>query len=490
MPPISVTPVILCGGSGSRLWPLSRKSLPKQFAPLIGDTSLFERTLKRVDGPEFAQPLVVASHDHRFHVQKQMKAQGAAGDIVLEPLGKNTAPAVIAAALHLKDSGPHLKDSGPHLKDRANGGLMLILPSDHLMPDVDTFSTAIAAGMVAANEGAIVTFGIAPDRPETGYGYIQIDQSGSGGHFSVKSFHEKPSLDRAKAMLAQGGYFWNAGIFLMTPDAVLELAARHQPEMLACTKAAFGKARRDDSFIRPDTASWNEIVGESIDYALIEKAENIACVPYKGEWSDLGDWNALVAASASDTSGNRLRGDVTAVDCQNTTLWSVDDQKHLVGLGLDGIIAIATEDAIMVADANRTQDVRKIVTVLEANNVAQATQHARDYRPWGWFESLVNVPGYQVKRLHVDPGSRLSLQSHKHRSEHWVIVDGTATVVIEDEQLIVEANRSVYIQAGQKHRLSNLTNDPLTVIEVQTGLYLGEDDILRYSDDFNRTETL
>lgn len=486
MPIKPITPVILSGGLGSRLWPLSRKNLPKQFALLVGDQSLFERTLARVDGDRFSAPLIVASDDHRFHVLKQLKSQSfkrntgsktvgnyRAGDIILEPSGKNTAPAVLAAALHMRATG--------------SKALMLVLPSDHLIPNAEEFADAISAGTPAALGGDIVVFGITPIGPETAYGYIKVDRNLSGGSFPVKFFHEKPTLECATAMLTEGGYYWNAGIFLIAPNTVLELAAKFQPEMLKCVSDAFANAERDGSFIRPDAAKWEKVPSDSIDYALAEKASKISCVPFTGSWSDLGDWKSLASVENADTSGNRLYGEVTALDCSDTVLWSVDDRTHLVGLGLDGIIAVATEDAIMVADANNVQDVRNVVTTLQEGNILQGFQHSRDYRPWGWFDCLVIVPGYQVKRLHVEPGMRLSLQSHKHRSEHWVVVDGTATVVLDDEELLVEPNQSVYIHAGQKHRLSNMTKSPLTVIEVQVGSYLGEDDILRYGDDFNRT---
>ncbi len=467
----SIVPVILCGGSGSRLWPLSRKSLPKQFAPLVGDGNLFELTLQRISEGHFNKPLIVASEAHRFHVLKQAANLGMQCEVLLEPAGRNTAPAIIMAALHLKANG--------------HDGHMLVLPSDHLIPDHIGFSEAINAGMTASQNSKLVTFGISPTGPETGYGYIQTENS-SGAVLDVCAFHEKPAVAKAEQMLAEGGYFWNAGIFLVSVDRLLALAELHQPEMLAAVEDAIADMTRDDSFLRPDAEKWKLVPAESIDYAIIEKCDDIACVPFSGSWSDLGDWNSVFAVDGADKNGNRLRGGVTAVDCVNTNLWSTNDQTRLVGLGLDGIVAVATDDAIMVANASRTQDVREIVAVLDKAGVPQAHQHTKDYRPWGWFESLIVAPGYQVKRLHVDPRARLSLQSHQHRSEHWVVVAGTATVLINEREKQVNTNESVYINVGDKHRLANDTDQPLVVIEVQTGSYLGEDDIVRYHDDFSR----
>ena len=467
----NITPVVLCGGSGSRLWPLSRKSLPKQFVPLVGEQDLFELTLQRVKDDLFQAPVVVASEAHRFHVLKQAAGQDMQCEILLEPSGRNTAPAIIMAALHLKSQG--------------HDGQMLILPSDHLMPDVVQFADAVRLGLPAALDDMLVTFGISPTGPETGYGYIQTAGAGPG-LCNVSAFHEKPDRERAEHMLATGQYFWNAGIFLIGLDRLLSLAEQHQPDMLVAVQGAVANMAKDGAFYRPDGAAWNEVPSESIDYALVEKCEGIACVPYAGQWSDLGDWNSVFAVDGADKNGNRLRGGVTAVDCVNSNLWATNDQTRLVGLGLDGIVAVATDDAIMVADASRTQDVRKIVAVLDKAGVPQAHQHTKDYRPWGWFESLIVAPGYQVKRLHVDPGARLSLQSHQHRSEHWVVVAGTATVVINEREKQVNTNESVYINVGDKHRLANDTDQPLVVIEVQTGSYLGEDDIVRYQDDFSR----
>jgi len=467
-----IVPVILCGGVGSRLWPLSRKSLPKQFAPLIGTQSLFEAAVNRVDRDEFADPIVVTSSDHRFLAEKQMRDCGCSGSILLEPAGKNTAPAVFAAAHHM------MKHSGD--------GLLLVMPSDHHIPDQDAFAKMVLAGRAAAEAGAIVTFGVAPDRPETGYGYIELGQPSAGAAFAVKKFHEKPDSATAKTMLDAGHFVWNAGIFLFRASAMLAHAKNLVPDMLAAVQAAIDAAREDNNFWHIDDAAWAKIQGQSVDYAILEHTDQIACVEFSGGWSDLGDWNAVAGQLPHDGEGNFITGTASQIDCKNTTLWSAANGTQLVGLGLKDVVTVVMEDAVLVADAGRMQDVRDVVEHLEKAGVSQANQHAKDYRPWGWFESLVNMPGYQVKRLHVYPGAALSLQSHQHRSEHWVVVSGTASVVRDDEVLMLATNESIYIHVGQKHRLANETDTTLTVIEVQTGDYLGEDDIIRYLDQYDR----
>ncbi len=467
-----IVPVILCGGVGSRLWPLSRKSLPKQFAQLLGKKSLFEAAVERVDVEDFTAPVVVTSSEHRFLVEKQLRDCGRPGTILLEPAGKNTAPAVFAAAHHV------MKHDGD--------ALLLVMPSDHHIPDQKAYAKMVLAGCAAANDGAIVTFGVAPDRPETGYGYIELGDSTLDVASTVKKFHEKPEKVTAQKMVDAGNYVWNAGIFLFRASAMLANAKKFEPKMLAMVQAAVDGAREDSNFWHINDAHWAQIEGQSVDYAILEKVEHIACVKFSGSWSDLGDWNAVVGQLAHDDKGNFVKGTASQIDCDNTTLWSVANGTHLVGLGLKNIVTVVMDDAVLVADARRMQDVRQVVDQLETAGICQAHQHARDYRPWGWFESLVNTPSYQVKRLHVYPGASLSLQSHQHRSEHWVVVSGTASVVRDDEVLRLKTNESVYIHVGQKHRLANETDAPLTLIEVQTGSYLGEDDIVRYDDVYGR----
>ena len=465
-------PVVLCGGAGTRLWPLSRKSLPKQFTPLIGEKSLFEGTLKRVDNNSFGETIAVTSTDYRFFAEKQMQDCGCSGRILLEPSGKNTAPAVFAAAHHVMK---HNDDA-----------LLLIMPSDHHIPNQHDFEKIVLAGYEAAETGAIVIFGVTPDRPATGYGYMELGQPVAGAAFNVKKFHEKPDLATAQKMLKVGNHMWNAGIFLCRASVLLTHASRYEPVMLSQVRLAVDSAREDQNFLHIDDAAWEKIQGQSLDYAILEKTDQIACVKFSSDWSDLGDWNALSEQLPDDGEGNVSSGAVTQIDCQNAVLWSESQSTHLVGFGLQNIVTIVMNDAVLVADASRMQDIRDVVDQLGAAGISQAERHFRDYRPWGWFESLIILPGYQVKRLYVLPGEALSLQSHKHRSEHWVVVSGTASVVRDDEALVVKSNESVYIQAGQKHRLANETAVPLTVIEVQTGDYLGEDDIVRYDDMYSR----
>ncbi len=468
-----IVPVILCGGVGSRLWPLSRKSLPKQFAPLVRDKSLFEAAVTRVDNETFSDPVIITSTDHRFLAKKQLMDCGRSGTILLEPSAKNTAPAVFASSYHV------LKYTGD--------ALILVMPSDHHITDQDAFTEMVLAGCAAANDGAIVTFGVAADRAETGFGYIELDDLTSGPASAVKKFHEKPDFATAQNMVDAGNYVWNAGIFLFRASVMLAHAKKLEPDMLAMTQKAIDLACKDKNFWHINEGAWAKIQGQAVDYAILEKTDQMACVKFYGGWSDLGDWNAVAGQFQNDVNGNILNGTVNQIDCHNTTLWSLASSTQLVGLGLENVVTVAMDDAILVADASRMQEVRDVVDHLDEANIPQAHQHLRDYRPWGWFESPINMPGYQVKRLHVYPGAALSLQSHQHRSEHWVVVSGTATVVIDQKTFTAEMNESVFIKAKQKHRLSNETQKALTVIEVQTGHYLGEDDIERYDDKYSRS---
>ena len=468
-----VKPVILCGGVGTRLWPLSRKSLPKQFAPLLGQKSLFSEALERITQVGFSAPMVVTSQDHKFIAGRQLQDCRCVGDILLEPEGKNTAPAILASAYHM-------------VKHRGNG-LLLAMPSDHHIPDHKAFAEMVNKGRKAAELGMIVTFGVAPTRPETGYGYIELGGSLDDATYEVKKFHEKPELFDAENMISSVNYVWNAGIFLFKASSILTLAEKHEPEMLSTVRRAVDLAKEDNGFWHIDKTSWISVKGKSIDYAILEKIDRIACVKFLGVWSDLGDWSALTGLLPRDEKGNWLSDFASQIDCQNSALWSASDRLHVVGLGLKNIVSVVTDDAVLVADSERLQDVSQVVDRLKIEGVAQATQHLRDYRPWGWFESLVNMPGYQVKRLNVYPRAALSLQSHQHRSEHWVVVSGTATVVRDDVVLSLATNESIYIERGRKHRLANDTDEKLTVIEVQTGDYLGEDDITRYEDVYQRS---
>lgn len=467
-----IVPIILAGGAGTRLWPVSRKTLPKQFVPVIDGQTPFQQSILRVQGDKFAKPLIVTSDDYRFLVSEQLNAMGCDADVIIEPDGKNTAPAILAAALVAKKSD--------------NDAMLLAMPADHHIPDFDSFSETIAEGLAVANNGGVVTFGVKPSRAETGYGYIEAVIDEGRTCRPVRGFHEKPNYSQAMEMFASGLYSWNTGIFLFKAVTILNLAQRFKAGMLSGVAKAVANGNVDLDYFRISDASWAAVNAESIDYAIMEKADNIYCVDFQSEWSDLGDWSAIANLNVQDFNNNTYTQNTTGVDCKNTMLWSSADRLHLAGLGLENIVAVATDDAVLVANADRLQEVRKIVSNLESQGVQEATKHLKDYRPWGWFESLVLMPNYQVKRLHVYPKASLSLQSHKYRSEHWVVVSGRATVCRDEDLFVLNCNESVYIKAGQKHRLANETNDPLTLIEVQTGNYLGEDDIIRYEDIYQR----
>jgi mannose-1-phosphate guanylyltransferase/mannose-6-phosphate isomerase len=471
-----IHPVLLCGGSGTRLWPLSRKSFPKQFAPLIGEETLFQASARRLQDDGFAGPLVVTGSDFRFIVTEQLAASGVAPQgILIEPEARNTAPAILAAALVLEA--------------RAPGALMLVAPSDHVIPDAPRFRQAVAAAAEAARAGRIVTFGIRPDRPETGYGWLELSED--PGDFSPRPqaltrFVEKPGAEAAAAMLASGRFLWNAGIFLFSTTSLIAAARALQPAMLAAVQAAVTGAKPDLGFLRLAPGPWAGLPDLSIDYAIMEQAPNLSVVPYAGAWSDLGGWEAIWRESGPDARGVVTRGPATALDCVDTLLRSESPNLSLVGIGLKDVIAVAMPDAVLVAHRDRAQDVKQAVAALKAQGAPQAETFPRDHRPWGWFESLVMGPRFQVKRIVVHPGAALSLQSHNHRSEHWIVVEGTARVTVDDRVSLVTENQSVYIPLGAKHRLENPGKLELTLIEVQTGAYLGEDDILRYDDVYAR----
>jgi mannose-1-phosphate guanylyltransferase/mannose-1-phosphate guanylyltransferase/mannose-6-phosphate isomerase len=471
---VTITPVLLCGGSGTRLWPLSRKSYPKQFVPLLGEETLFQASARRLSGPDFAAPMVLTNSDFRFIVTEQLAAAGIdPAAILIEPEGRNTAPAVLAAALWLERSDPD--------------GLMLIAPSDHVVPDPAAFRAAVAAGAPAARAGRLVTFGIAPDRPETGYGYLELETAPEPGMPSaLRRFVEKPDAARAARMLAAGNFLWNAGIFLFSVRAILDAFRAHAPDLIAPVSAAIEAGRPDLGFFRLDPGAWSGAREISIDYAVMERAENLSVVPFAAGWSDLGGWDAVWRESGPDPRGVALSGPATAIDCDDTLLRSEDAGLEVVGIGLRNVIAVAMPDAVLVADAARAQEVKQAVAALKAKSAKQAEAFPKDHRPWGWFECLALGPRFQVKRIVVHPGAALSLQSHHHRSEHWIVVEGTARVTVDDEVTLVTENQSVYIPLGAVHRMENPGKVPMVLIEVQTGTYLGEDDILRYEDVYAR----
>ena len=463
-----IHPILLCGGSGTRLWPLSRKSYPKQFAKLMGDESLFQASARRLSGDGFAAPVVVTGDSFRFIVTEQLaQIELAAQGILIEPEGRNTAPAILAAAMWVAKSDPQ--------------ALMLVAPSDHVIPDTDAFAQTVQAAVPRAQAGDLVTFGITPTRAETGYGYLELAADADAGAKTPQTlarFVEKPDASRAADMLVAGNFLWNAGIFLFTAQAIIAAYQTHVPNLIDAVTAALGGANSDLGFTRLDAAAWEKADDISVDYAIMEKADNLAVMPFGAGWSDLGGWDAVWLETGPDAQGNVCSDNATAIDCADTLLRSETEGVQLVGIGLDNIIAIAMGDAVLVADKSQAQRVKEAVDALKARGASQAVQLPRDYRPWGWYESLVIGARFQVKRIVVNPGAALSLQSHHHRSEHWIVVEGTAKVTVDDEVKLVGENQSVYIPLGAIHRMENPGKVPMVLIEVQTGSYFGEDDII------------
>jgi mannose-1-phosphate guanylyltransferase/mannose-6-phosphate isomerase len=456
---------------------LSRKSYPKQFSSLTGDESLFQASARRLRGDGFAAPVVVTGADFRFIVTEQLAAvEVSPAAILIEPEARNTAPAILAAALTVKARDPE--------------ALVLIAPSDHVIPDAKRFRAAVQAAAPTAAAGNLVTFGIRPDRPETGYGWLELSTDPSEDFAPVAQplarFVEKPDLETARTMLDGGRHLWNAGIFLFSADALIAAFAALQPAMLDQARAAVDDAALDLGFTRLAPGPWALLDDISIDYAVMEKAPNLSVVPYGGVWSDLGGWDAVWRDSGPDGKGVVTHGPATAIDCADTLLRSEAESLQVVGIGLQDIVAVAMPDAVLIAHKDRAQDVKKAVAALKAKGAAQAETFPRDHRPWGWFESLVVGDRFQVKRIVVHPGAALSLQSHHHRAEHWIVVEGTAKVTIDDQVKLVTENQSVYIPLGAVHRMENPGKVPMVLIEVQTGSYLGEDDIIRYEDVYSR----
>lgn len=470
-------PVLLCGGSGTRLWPLSRQSYPKQFSRLIGDHSLFQSSVHRLSGPGFAAPLIVTGDPFRFIVTEQLAAiEQTAQAILIEPEGRNTAPAVLAAALWLSAQDPD--------------ALMLVAPSDHIIPASEHFREAVFAAVPRAQAGDLVTFGIAPTHPETGYGYLELapgsDRTANAPQ-PLARFVEKPDLTQAMELLEAGTFLWNAGIFLFSASAIISAFEAHAPDILDGVRTALTQVQTDLGFTRLGSDPWDALENISIDYAIMERAENLVVMPFDGDWSDLGGWDAVWKHSGPDADGNVAGQNATAIDCRNTLLRSEADSLEVVGIGLEDIVAVAMPDAVLVARRSDGQRVKEAVAALKSKSAPQATSFPVDHRPWGWFESLVIGNRFQVKRIVVHPGAALSLQSHHHRAEHWVIVQGTAKVTVGETVSLLSENQSIYIPLGEKHRLENPGKLDMVLIEVQTGSYLKEDDIIRYEDFYTRT---
>lgn len=477
MPPTFKTtlqPVLLSGGSGTRLWPLSREAYPKQFLALAGDDTMLQATWLRVAGlGDAAQPLqapiVVAGEDHRFLVAEQLRQVGAPTPaILLEPVGRNTAPAIAAAAMQALRDG--------------DDPLLLVLPSDHVVRDAAAFRAAVQAAMPAAGSGALVTFGIVPDAPETGFGYIEA--APGDGVRKVLRFVEKPDAATAQGYLDAGGYYWNSGMFLLRASRYLEELRRFRPDIVAGVQAAFDGARRDGDFIRLDEAAFGACPADSIDYAVMEKTDAAMVLPVEIGWNDVGSWSALWEVSEQDGDGNAHHGDVIAIDSRNTYAYA----RRLVALvGVENLVVVETDDAVLVAHKDRVQQVKDVVARLKSDRRTQAALHREVHRPWGSYDSVDVGDGFQVKRIKVKPGARLSLQSHARRAEHWIVVRGTARVTRDNDVFELFANQSTYIPIGAKHRLENPGAEMLELIEVQSGDYLGEDDIVRHEDQYGRS---
>jgi mannose-1-phosphate guanylyltransferase/mannose-6-phosphate isomerase len=482
---IDVLPVVMAGGSGTRLWPLSRAQYPKQFLVLHGNRSLFQEAALRLAALEAADlkllpPLVVGNEEHRFLVLEQLRETTLeSATLLLEPVARNTAPAMTLAALHA-----HAAGADP---------VLVVTPADQTITDVPAFRAAVVTALRAAVDGTIVLLGITPDRPETGYGYIRAAHAERGADtVPVERFVEKPDLATAEAYLREGGYCWNSGMFVVRASAWLRAIERFRPDIASTTAQAFASRTTDASFVRPDAKRFAAVPSESIDYAVMEPASApqsgfaLRMVPLSAGWSDLGAWDAVWQVGTKDDAGNCVVGDAIVRDSRDTL---VHANSRLVSvIGLDGIVVVETPDAVLVADRDSTQEVKRVVGDLESAGRTEHTLHRLVHRPWGWYDSLDSGPRFQVKRILVKPGASLSLQKHHHRAEHWVVVRGTAEVTNGDQVMLLSENQSTYIPLGQVHRLANPGKVPLEIIEVQSGSYLGEDDIVRFEDTYGRAK--
>lgn len=467
-------PVILSGGSGSRLWPMSRTALPKQFLPLVSEHTLFQETLLRLKGLSgMAAPLLVCNNDHRFLAAEQMRDIGIEPlSLILEPVGRNTAPAVAVAAFAALAHDPN--------------ALLLVLPADHLIRNIPAFHAAIHTAQLLAQQGRLVTFGITPTEPATGYGYIERGAAlQTGEHsFAVARFVEKPDLEKAKQFLASGNFFWNSGMFVFTAAAYLEELKRFHPEMYHAAQKAWQGSTRDLDFNRLDEAAFAACPSDSIDYAVMERTQSAAMVTVDMDWSDIGSWSSLADASIRDAQGNVVRGDVYTAETANTLIRA--ESRMVAAIGVKDLVIVETADAVLVMHKDFSQDVKQAVEYLKQAERTEHVFHRRVYRPWGYYEGIDEGNNFQAKRIMVKPGSKLSLQMHRQRAEHWVVVAGKARVTRGEDLLVLYPNQSTYIPLGVKHRLENIGEEPLYLIEVQSGSYLGEDDIVRFDDVYGR----
>jgi mannose-1-phosphate guanylyltransferase / mannose-6-phosphate isomerase len=469
-------PVILSGGAGTRLWPLSRELYPKQLLPLMSQQTMLQETARRLEGLEASAPIVVCNDAHRFLVAEQLRQiKITPRAIVLEPFGRNTAPAIALAALTALKTAK--KDEDP---------ILLVLPADHVIRDIAAFQTAAVAASTAAEKGQLATFGVVPHSPETGYGYIRRGES-LGAVQRIAQFVEKPSLTRAQSFVATGDHYWNSGMFVFRARRYLEELEKFAPAIAQACRAALDNAKADLDFTRVEPKAFEACPSDSIDYAVMEKTADAVVVPLDAGWSDVGSWASLHAASASDTQGNVLRGDVVTEDSSNCYLHS--ESRLIAAVGLKDHVVVETKDAVLVAPKDRVQDVKELVSRLKKLGRYEHSLHREVFRPWGSYDSLENGLRFQVKRLSVKAGAELSLQLHHHRAEHWIVVSGTARITRGDEVFLLEENQSTYIPLGVKHRIENPGKIPLQIIEVQSGSYLGEDDIVRFEDRYGREGT-
>jgi mannose-1-phosphate guanylyltransferase/mannose-6-phosphate isomerase len=467
-----IRPVILSGGGGTRLWPLSRSGNPKQFQRLLSDQSLLQATAERCRGAQFHAPLISTGEEQRFFVVDQLEELGITpGGILLEPVARNTAPAIAAAAFWALSRG----EDDP----------LLVMPSDHLIEDVAALHAAIEAALPAAGEGKLLTFGIHPTAPKTGYGYIHA-VPGEGLVRPVERFVEKPNAELATQFLADGSYYWNSGLFLFRPSAYVAELKRHAPDVASVVEQAMEQSSEDRLFVRPDAEAFAASPDISIDYAVMEHSDAVLVVPVSFGWSDVGSWDAVHELLPADSHGNVVKGDVVALDVRNSLIRSDADMTVAV-VGVEGLLCIVTDDAAFIAPLDRAQDVKKMVEELRARRHPRVDEPARVYRPWGSYQTMDRGDRFQTKRIIVKPGAKLSLQKHRHRSEHWIVVNGTAEVTVGDDVKLLQENESTFIPAGTPHRLGNPGKVPLHLIEVQCGSYLGEDDIVRLDDEYGRS---
>ncbi|MEK5753201.1 mannose-1-phosphate guanylyltransferase/mannose-6-phosphate isomerase [Acinetobacter variabilis] len=471
-------PVILSGGSGTRLWPLSRSSYPKQFLPITEEKTLFQLTLERISKlnqelANFQNPIIVTNENHRFIVAEQLRQQKTAAQILLEPIARNTAPAIAAAAELALSHG--------------EDPVLLILAADHIIEQQEAFNQAVAVGLSAAEAGKLVTFGIVPTAPETGYGYIKSQnkiEKTQLQSYPVAQFVEKPNFETAQQYLADGFYLWNSGMFMFKASIYLQELEKFNPSIVKNAKNAIRESKNDLDFVRLDKASFEQCPEDSIDYAVMEKTEHAVVVPLNANWNDVGAWNSVWGVSQKDENGNSLRGDVITHDTHNSLIHA--ETRLVSTLGLENVVVIETADAVLVADQSKVQDIKKIVEKLKSAQRFEVDQHRKVYRPWGSYDSINSGSRYQVKCIVVNPGQKLSLQMHHHRAEHWIVVNGTAKVRKGNETVMLTENQSIYIPLGETHALENPGKVPLELIEVQSGSYLGEDDIVRFEDLYGR----